>query len=111
MEKLDVKETAEKLAAALKKPVVFLSFPDIDWEGIEYADILKAAPYLDSDEDMQMIADGYGIVVCKDQDEMRRIYTLTVGDDGPTELNDYDGPSRVYALTVDETGQSLNENT
>jgi len=38
-------------------------------------------------------------------------YYRTVGDDGPTKLNDYNGPCRIYALTCDPFGQLLNENT
>jgi hypothetical protein len=40
-----------------------------------------------------------------------KTYDKTVGDDGPTELNNYGGPARVYALTCNLYGQLENENT
>ena len=43
--------------------------------------------------------------------EMEKHYDLTVGDDGPTKYNSYDGECRVYALTCSNTGELLTENT
>lgn len=43
--------------------------------------------------------------------ELDDAFDLTVGDDGPTPSNRYDGEARVYALTCSNTGQILTENT
>jgi len=98
------------LAKAKKKPVLFLHFPTTWDTSVELEEILKAAPYLTFD-DAQALSDGYAFIVCDSDKERDKLYELTVGDDGPTMFNDYDGPVRVYALTIDRTGQTLNENT
>lgn len=43
--------------------------------------------------------------------EMRELFQRTVGDDGPTPLNTYDGPVRVYACACSPSGQLLGCNT
>jgi len=73
-------------------------------------EIIKAAPYLSMD-DMQIIFDEHGIILFDNRAEMDATFELTVGDDGPTDTNPYDGPARVWALTCDESGQLLSENT
>ena len=72
-----------------------------------------AAPWLDMDADhaWQGVADNRLFVLFDTEADMEHAYCLTVGDDGPTELNPYDGIGRVYALTCDPTGQMMNENT
>lgn len=102
---------ARALAKAKKKPVLFLSFHTEQDKFAE--DVLKAVPYLSwDDEDVaQALCDGYAIIVCDSDKERDKLYELTVGDDGPTMFNKYNGPVRVYALTIDRTGQTLNENT
>jgi len=45
------------------------------------------------------------------EEDMSVCYRATVGDDGPTELNPYDGPARIYALTCGPDGVTGNENT
>jgi hypothetical protein len=57
------------------------------------------------------MCDGHGIVVFDTQEEMEEAYERTAGDDGPTELNPYDGPCRIYALTIGADGEMQNENT
>jgi hypothetical protein len=101
-------ELAQTVAKALKKPVLFVSFfvPDNN-----YAEVLKAAPYLTVCDHSQAILDGSAVIVCDSVKEQETLYWQTVGDDGPTKTNKYDGPARVYALTIDRTGQILNENT
>ena len=104
-------KAACELARALHKPVLYLGFnPDHPAFAAEWD---KAAPYLtyDDNETMQAVFDGNAIIVCDSDKERDRLYNLTVGDDGPTKTNSYDGPVRVYALTIDRTGQTLNENT
>lgn len=98
-------------AKARKKPVLFLAFHPDHPEFIN--DWAKAVPYLsiDDNETMQALFDGYAIIECDSDKERDKLYELTVGDDGPTMFNKYNGPVRVYALTIDRTGQTLNENT
>lgn len=76
-----------------------------------WGEIEKAAPYLDASKHHQLIGDGYGYLLFDTEEEMIKTYELTVGDDGPTKSNPYDGPARVYALTCSPEGQFLNENT
>ncbi|MGH7974897.1 MAG: hypothetical protein ACREBR_05180 [bacterium] len=108
MKVLDMLQAARAIAKAKKKPVLFLSLHN---EGVEYNEIIKAAPYLDIESAMQSLGDGYAIIVCETDKERDTLYNLTVGDDGPTKVNKYKGPARVYALTIDRRGQTLNENT
>lgn len=83
----------------LGKPVLYVSFDgDLPWE-----EVGKAAPYL-LDEDgsfrwPQILADGRGYIACDSVEECARLFGLTVGDEGPTPSNPYDGPARVYAAT------------
>lgn len=110
MKVLNPGSAAEALARALKKPILYLSFGDVK----DFAEIEKAAPYLRFREDtdyMQAISDGFAIIVCDSDAERDRLFDLTVGDDGPTNANNYNGPMRIYAMTIDKTGQTLNENT
>jgi len=86
--------------------------------GQEEDEIIKAAPYLagpyDGDEGhakSQILLEGHGVILCDTEEEVNHYFNLTVGDDGPTDLNPYDGPARVYATTCDPTGQGRNENT
>ena len=51
-----------------------------------------------------------GNVVCDSREECERLFEGVVGDDGPTELNPYDGPYKAFAVTYDPDGQGWNEN-
>ena len=108
MEILSQVEVAQRLCAALKKPGLYISFfvPD----GVDVGDIVKAAPYLSFERDMQVTTDGQAVILCDSDEERDALYEQTVGDDGST-VNGYDGPLRVYALTIDARGNTLNENT
>jgi hypothetical protein len=101
-------ELACEVARKHRKPVLFLGLSQADEVG--YAEILKAAPYL-TYNDSQALVDGEAVIICDSVEEQNRLYWQTVGDDGPTDTNPYDGKARVYALTIDKTGQTLNENT
>jgi len=80
-----------------------------------FQEIAKAAPYLIEDADhpntFQIIADGEGYLLFDTEEEMNQHFWQTVGDDGPTETNPYNGPVRIYALTCNNDGQLENENT
>lgn len=109
MKKLDITGMLTELCKATNQYGILLSLEP--WtEKISWQEVQKAVLCLDLDEDMQAFGDGYCIILGS-KEEIERAYDQTVGDDGPTELNKYDGPARVYALTCDNTGQTLNENT
>ena len=112
MKSLTVIDAMRLLAIATKKPCMYIA--GWDWyEGVDLIELIRqAAPYLtDSNEDSQLIADGCGILVFENEAEMGQYYWQTVGDDGPTLTNSYDGPVKVYALTCSAEGEMLNENT
>lgn len=74
-------------------------------------ELFKAAPYLDAEKHLQEICDGEAFLLFDTEEELVMFYDLTVGDDGPTETNNYSGPMRVYAVTYDNRGRCHNENT
>ena len=103
----DLHEAFQALCKATKKWGLYVSRQgDIEIEEDE-----KAVPYLSLDAHAQILLDGCGIILCDTEEEMETLYNQTVGDDGPTEANSYDGPARWYALTCDPNGQLINENT
>lgn len=107
---LDRHEAFAELCRATGKWGVWVHFGSL--EGVvAIGETLKAAPYLNIEEHGQLLSDGGGVILCEGEAECRRIFGMTVGDDGPTALNPYNGPFRVYALTCDPSGQLLNENT
>lgn len=77
----------------------------------ELSQVVFAAPYLTWSSHAQIIVDGGGILLFDTEEEMQRHFEMTVGDDGPTELNKYDGPTRVYALGCAPDGKLQSENT
>lgn len=114
----------EELCRSTGKWGMYIHFCDDDDDDSLWVDgLFKAAPYLDtskcSEESEyericnceQICSDGWGIFLFDTEEEMDHYYQLTVGDDGPTKLNNYNGPFRVFALTCDPTGQLLTENT
>lgn len=108
MEALSSFQVFEKLCKATNKWGLYISIyepEDGPWEAT------KAAPYLNEKDHIQIIMDGHGIFLFDNQEEMEKCYWQTVGDDGPTKINKYNGLTRVYALTCDPTGQLHNENT
>lgn len=122
MKALTVQETLQVLAKALNRPCIYIGGWNnfIEEEGIErrhtnranfVENVLKAVPYLNLEDHGQLLADGEGIIICDTYEEMQQIYNSTVGDDGPTETNSYDGYVRVYALTCNAEGILENENT
>lgn len=106
MKVLTTIEAMQALAKALNKYCMFIGFDDDNFDEIN-----KAAPYLDLYSHGQVFVDGNAILVFDSQQEMKDHYQLTVGDDGPTGANPYDGSARVYALTCGPDGELLSENT
>lgn len=107
------------LCKTKKKWGLFLSFEppkypeDYNDLGAWVKERQKAAPYLTADMllDQDVPDYGYMYIFFKTKKEMEKHFWLTVGDDGPTGLNHYNGPVKIYALTCDPRGQTLNENT
>lgn len=107
MQILQTNEVMQLLAKTLKKPMMMINMGEDD----SIPEVLKAAPYLADADYWQIITDGKGFLLFEDEADMQHYYKLTVGDDGPTELNGYNGPARVYALTCNAQGELENENT
>lgn len=102
-----------------KKPGIYLSInqPEEAGDTWEEGEIVKAAPYLkelkekETGDFISLCVDGGGILLLDSDEEVSKLFRQTVGDDGPTKENPYDGPCRVYALTCNADGQLLTENT
>lgn len=77
------------------------------------AEAKKAAPWLDKLEFGQMFSAVFngGYLFFDAEKEMRDVFDMTVGGDGPTTLNSYEGPTRVYALTCGPDGKLITGNT
>src|SRR3990167_11177150 len=101
MKKLHGSLILQELCRATKRFGMLISTPP---DVIEYSHggMVAAAPYLSYIDDMQLISNGFGIILFDSKEEMQQTYQQTVGDDGPTSLNDYSGPTRVYALTCSD---------
>ncbi|MCK9371281.1 hypothetical protein M0R04_15315 [Candidatus Dojkabacteria bacterium] len=110
MEILDQITTLEKLCKLSGKWGLFIlfGFPD---HTEEVMDIFKASFLTEEEKYGQVISDGCGYFLFGTEKEMEKHYYMCAGDDGPTELNKYNGNLRVYALTCDPNGQTMNENT
>ena len=98
--------------------IVSFDYPDEDdaiTTSVFLDELILAAPVLKSEsvdihDVMQIVTDGQGAILFDNEKEMNEVYQTCVGDNGPTEVNSYDGPVRVYALTCGPDG-FLNENT
>lgn len=113
MEILNKTESAQKLAQLTGKWALNLNIyldlgEDFCTEG---STSLKPAPYLNFIEHGQVITDEGCTILCDSYEECSELYELTVGDDGPTAKNKFNGNSRVYALMISPTGELINENT
>lgn len=103
---LDDDDALTELCRATKRWGMLISFdPD------DHAEVMKAAPFLNIETAAQVLCDGFGILLFDSEEECRTTYSETVGDDGPTVTNPYDGPARVYALTCGPDGEFRQENT
>jgi hypothetical protein len=83
---------------------LLLSFDIEDQAGLRLA-----CPYFE-ELTPQAQFDGHAFIFGT-QEEIEERFWQTVGDDGPTKKNKYNGPVRVYAMTCDDTGQGMNVNT
>lgn len=106
--KLSGHEIVEALCRATGKWGLYLSLNATE----SPKDLMLAVPYLQLlDEDHGFWDHGGGIILSDTEKEMRELFQRTVGDDGPTPLNTYDGPVRVYACACSPSGQLLGCNT
>ena len=78
--------------------------PDADW-----SQVILAAPWLLEIEGYQAGPEMF--VFFETEDEMVQKFNMTIGDDGPNDVNPYKGPVKVYALTCSPEGNLLTENT
>ena len=85
----------------------------ISWnEELSFEELIKAAPYLKDYEDAILgDIDAFIFLTFDTEEEMDIYYDLTIGDDGATKSNPYNGPVRVYTLTPSNEGELWNENT
>lgn len=72
--------------------------------------ISYAAPYLNFQDDMQLMVDGKGFILCDTEAELYELYKVTAGDD-VNPYNSNPGPAKVYALTCGPDGITRDENT
>lgn len=95
-------------ARGLGKWTLYLSF---DWE--YDAEIVKAAPILQDTYKNRSydLTEGFAVLWFDSEEEARQAFGSTVGDDGPTRTNPYDGPALVYALLISPEGRMVTENT
>jgi hypothetical protein len=100
-------DTLCALCKVSEKWGMYISFVD----HTDLQEIFKAAPYLNTEAFLRTCVDGCAYTLFDTEEEMMNLYHQTVGDDGPTKLNPYNGPARVYALTCDPQGNLLTENT
>lgn len=77
-----------------------------DWD-----EIVKAAPWLDLDVPGQCFADGSGFLLFSSKREAWKIFGQTVGDEGPTKTNPYNGRVSIYAILCGPDGELMTENT
>jgi hypothetical protein len=107
MKILDRMKMLSMVCVLAEKYGMYISFE----EHGNLAEVIEAAPYLDSYEDHQIFIDGHGWILFDSEEEMLDCYDKTVGDDGPALLNPYNGKVRVYAVTCSPKGELMNENT
>ena len=94
-----------------------VSLPDGFEEGIAPRDLLEAAPWLETVETEQgpghhvLWFSGEFYIFFDSEEEMYKCFNATVGDDGPTKSNPYEGQIRIYALTCGADGSLQTENT
>ena len=79
--------------------------------GIGPYELARAVPFLDEAEASSLWHNDRAWLFFPDEAGLLDAFRQVVGDDGPTDLNDYDGPARVYALTCSPASDLLDENT
>lgn len=115
---IDILDHIDLLVAACrlhKKWGIYVSFSSLPQLGAyrELAENQQAAPWFFGDlvDSGQAWIDGSGVALFDSEAEMQAAFDATVGDEGPTETNPYNGPAKVYAITCDPNGTTRDENT
>lgn len=93
-------------------PLLFLAFNEDHDGDFDYwvPELQLAAPYLTGPEAMMLFIEGRLTIKCLTVDRMETMFAQTVGDFGPTPLNNYEGNARIYACTV-ANGEAIEENS
>ena len=113
----DDTDVFRSLCQTTKRWGLFISYSAINvtnslFEDFDLApEVIKAAPYLDTYEALMLIYDKNKFLTFDTRKERDEAFDLTVGDEGPTKRNKYDGIVKIYALTCDPDGTFGNENT
>ncbi len=111
MKILDQFAVLSAVAKGLGKWCMYVGVPySIEQE----AEVLKAAPCLrnlDPFDRDRLFEDGGGILAFDSEAECNEAFESTVGEDGPTKTNPYDGEVKVFATTCDPKGRGMQENT
>ena len=106
---LDSHELFQSVCVWKQKHGLYLHFALT--ETITPDELFKASPWLSIDICFKLWAEQELFLFFDTEAERDEAYQRTIGDDGPTALNPYNGPARIYALTCSPQGQLLNENT
>ncbi len=72
-------------------------------------ELVKACPYF-LELSTAEHCEGCAFLTFDSEEEMERYFYLTVGKDGATKDNRYQGDERVYALSIGPDGEPINEN-
>lgn len=97
-------EIIEEYAKLTNKYCMYISFNPFTLN----SEIQNAAPYI-SDAD-SILSRGSGILLFDTEQEMNNYYDLTVGQNGPTNINKYNGGASVSATTFSNEGTLLKTN-
>lgn len=113
MRAMVIEELMRAYSRTTGKPCMLINFEhEFENLGVDecFDEVLKAAPYLTLQEHSQIMVDGCAVLEFETEEEMWQHYHLTIGDDGPTKENPYNGPAKVNALTCVD-GELMAENT
>ena len=104
-------QTLQRLAKECGKYAMYISLSHSTINYVPWHENFNPVPFLRPDGHEQIFCDGCAFLLFDSEDEMDKYFDQVVGDDGPTESNNYDGPHRGFAVTCDPEGTLLNENT
>ena len=83
MKSISFRDLIQEYSKATGKYCVYISWSQV-FRHSEAEEVLKAAPYL---SESFVTQHHKGVVICDTEEEMEQCYDMTVGDDGPTNLN------------------------
>ena len=102
-------DTYDLAAKALGKWCIVASCTAHDWL---HPDAVKAAPWLASLDKGDLVhVDDRLFVAFDSEAECMAAFWSTVGEDGPTKTNPYDGYMRVSAIVISPVSGAVTENT